>query len=78
MKSDEAMEILRAALLKAKQPHYRCDDSWYSCHKDPDGCSDEEKGKDCTCGADRFNAEIDAVLLATDQPPSTPSHTPRP
>lgn len=65
--ADEAISKLRAALLKAKCGHYHCDDSWYSCPKAPEGCSDHEKGTDCDCGADKFNAEIDTILRETEE-----------
>jgi hypothetical protein len=53
---------LRAALERTRRPHYYCEDCWYSCPKAEDGCCDDSRGDDCTCGADAFNAEIDAVL----------------
>jgi hypothetical protein len=62
------IERLRAALLKAKRPHYGCEDTYYSCPKHPEGCSRDGAGRDCDCGADKFNAEIDAILGGTDEP----------
>jgi hypothetical protein len=41
--------------------HYYCEDSWYSCPKAEDGCSDENAGDDCNCGADTHNAEVEAL-----------------
>jgi len=67
MSPDEAIEQLRAALVKAKRSHYSCEDSWYSCPMDPEGCANEFKEKKCDCGADEFNAEIDRVLAKTEQ-----------
>jgi hypothetical protein len=58
---------LRAALLKAKREHYYCDDSWYTCPMHPEGTANDEKPKECDCGADKFNAEIDRLLLETSQ-----------
>jgi len=55
-------ERLRAALEKSKRSHYYCEDTWYSCPKHPEGCSDEYAGKDCNCGADRWNAYVDGLL----------------
>jgi hypothetical protein len=66
MKSDEAVEMLRTALLNAKRSHYHCEDCWYTCPKHPEGCCNDSEPKDlCNCGADKFNAEIDRVLLET-------------
>jgi hypothetical protein len=59
---------LEALLRKCKRPHYRCDDSWYSCPKDEEGCSNEEEGTECNCGADEFNAIIDAALCTPAAP----------
>jgi hypothetical protein len=53
---------LRAALQKAKQSHYYCEDTWYSCPLAVDGCANEFVPKDkCNCGAEELNAEIDAL-----------------
>lgn len=66
MTPNEAINVLRAALLKAKRSHYYCEDCWYTCPKHPEGCCNEAVPKDvCDCGADEFNAEIDRVLLET-------------
>jgi len=48
-------------LKKNKRSHDYCEDSWYSCPKHPDGCSNDGKGEDCDCGADKHNAEIDSL-----------------
>jgi len=61
--SDQAIEVLRAALLKAKRSHYFCEDCWYTCPMHPEGSCNERKAKKCDCGAGEFNAEIDRVLL---------------
>jgi len=53
---------LRAALKKSKRSHYYCEDAWYSCPKHPEGCANEYTGKDCNCGADRWNAYVDGLL----------------
>lgn len=51
------------ALLKdSKRGHVYCDDSWYSCPQAEDGCSDDSKGDKCDCGADDWNARVDALL----------------
>ena len=47
-----------------KRSHRECEDSWYSCPKSPDGCSNESEGEDCNCGADDSNAKIDNLLCS--------------
>jgi hypothetical protein len=59
---DATIQQLRDALAKARREHYSCEDCWYSCPKSDDGCCDDSKGDDCDCGADAFNALIDALL----------------
>ena len=56
-------ELLRNFLLSQKgTEHYECEDCWYSCPKSGE-CCDDRLGKDvCTCGLDKRNEEIDAVL----------------
>jgi len=61
-KCADQIEKLQAVLVKSKRAHYYCEDPWYSCPKALDGCLDESAGKDCNCGADEFNAEIDAAM----------------
>lgn len=67
MTSDEAIALLRATLRGAKRSHYSCEDSWYQCPMHPEGTANEHKAKECDCGADEFNAEIDRVLTETEQ-----------
>lgn len=67
-------EIDRLAAL-ARQGHYYCEDSWYSCPKAEDGCADDRRGPDCDCGADEHNAEVDAlmaILRMSNQEPAFP------
>jgi hypothetical protein len=45
-----------------RRGHYECDDRWYSCPKAPDGCANDMAGDECLCGADKFNAEVDALI----------------
>ena len=45
----------------AHRVHTYCEDSWYSCPKAEDGCLNEAQGDDCTCGADKHNAEVEAT-----------------
>lgn len=42
--------------------HYYCEDNWYSCPKAQDGCADESRGDECTCGQDK-KVTIIAVTL---------------
>jgi hypothetical protein len=53
---------LRAERLR----HHYCEDCWYSCPKAEDGCCNPDKGTECTCGADKTNAVIDAAADALD------------
>jgi len=68
----EELEAARRLALEKLPLLYRghnyCEDSWYSCPKAEEGCSDKTQGKECNCGADRQNAilaEITKIL----QPP---------
>lgn len=43
--------------------HSECEDSWYSCPKSEDGCSNDQYSKnECTCGADYWNQKIESAL----------------
>lgn len=65
------MSSVLALLAESRRPHYHCDDSWYCCGK----CTHEDHGpfhsgegppdrsaERCNCGADAWNAKVDAVL----------------
>jgi len=54
-------EMVESLELMSLQ-HHECEDSWYSCPKSPGGCSNDEAGDNCDCGADAHNARIDAIL----------------
>lgn len=56
---------LKGALLAAKIPHYTCEDCWYSCPLSEEGCCDKRE-TECTCGAEKHNAAIDAALTTPD------------
>ena len=60
-----ALVLLLAEL--ARRHHHYCEDSWYSCPKHPDGCANDGVGPDCNCGADKTNAEVDAILAELTQ-----------
>lgn len=64
----EGGEIV-AFLKEAKRGHYYCEDCWYSCPKAPEGCCDDQKPKNvCDCGADEWNAKVDAMILKLSPP----------
>jgi len=56
---------LRQMVAGSRRSHYYCEDSWYSCPKSEDGCSDKRQGNECNCGADEKNAAIDVLLRET-------------
>lgn len=59
--------VLRDGLESMKRStHEECEDPWYSCPKSNDGCLDENKGTDCTCGTDHWNERINATLARAD------------
>ena len=55
------MNLLEQLKKLALRNHYECEDPWYSCPKSEEGCADDERGDECTCGADSHNAEVEAV-----------------
>lgn len=42
-------------------PHYECEDCWYSCPKSTEGTCNDVKGPECDCGAEKYNAYIEAL-----------------
>jgi len=62
--SIETMKQVLEVLNNNRRKHYSCEDSWYSCPKDKDGCANDQAGDDCTCGADKSNVEIDSAIAA--------------
>jgi hypothetical protein len=60
MTPNESQLVKRLIKLATKR-HYWCEDSWYSCPKDADGCTNEANGTDCDCGADKINEEVDNI-----------------
>jgi len=54
-------------LNEARRTHYSCEDYWDSCPKSGDGYFDDRQRDECNCGADKWNAEIDALLAAAQQ-----------
>lgn len=57
-------DALRAALVYLRRSHHSCEDDWYSCPKSEDGCANDSEGDECNCGADKYNAKIDAALAS--------------
>lgn len=53
---------LLTALRESKRAHHYCEDCWYSCPKAEDGCCNRAEGTDCNCGADAWNAKVDALI----------------
>lgn len=47
----DAIEVALEALEKRTHHRY-CEDSFYSCPKHPEGCTDDNAGTECDCGAD--------------------------
>lgn len=57
------VRVLKAALNELRRGHLNCEDCWYSCPKNPEGCCNPEIPVDvCTCGADQHNMIIEAAL----------------
>jgi hypothetical protein len=52
----------RKVLESSRMSHHYCEDSWYSCPKAEGGCSNDEVGEDCNCGADEHNGNIENLL----------------
>ena len=67
----DRIEELERALRKSLRQHYYCEDSWYSCPMHPDGSANGYLGNECNCGADDWNAYVNA-LLASDSPDAAP------
>lgn len=71
MSSDnEIVAVLRQALEALennRRTHHYCEDSWYSCPKHEEGCTNDSEGTECNCGADEANVEIDAAVTSIRQ-----------
>lgn len=53
---------LRDLLKESKREHYSVEgDCYYSCPKHPNYCGNEDRDY-CNCGADDWNARVDAAL----------------
>jgi hypothetical protein len=56
---------LEALLRESMRGHYQCDDPWYSCPLNPEGCADERQ-TECTCGASAWNAKVLVCFAVAD------------
>ena len=61
---DTAEKLMAFIDTKCRKQHYYCEDCYYSCPQEEDGCCDETEGDDCNCGADKHNAAINELLEA--------------
>lgn len=58
-------DLLRKLVALAHREHFNCEmDTFYGCPLSVDGCSDDNQGPDCNCGADEHNAEVQEVVAA--------------
>lgn len=56
---------LREILGKEITHFWVDEDNWFSCPKAPDGCTDETRGTECTCGRDEsINKTLESILEA--------------
>lgn len=55
-------------LRESKRAHDTCEDSWYSCGAATGDyeCSNDSRKGACDCGADAWNAKVDAALARLD------------
>lgn len=72
----EAVQQALEALETSRRSHYYCQDTWYSCPKDPDGCANDSEGDECNCGADEINKVIDNAIIALLKAFGRPRHQP--
>ena len=54
-------------LRRARRNHTYCEDSWFSCPKSDGGCANDDKGDECDCGADAWNAKLDSAIKAIEE-----------
>lgn len=62
--AEKRLEEAGRVLQKCRIGHYYCEDSWYSCPQAEGGCADDRRGPACDCGADKWNARVDAAIEA--------------
>ena len=63
----EASQRLREFTATLTRSHYYCEDGWYSCPQEEEGCANESRGPECDCGADEYNADLSKALAAFDK-----------
>lgn len=44
-----------------RRDHFECEEPWYSCPKH-EGYTGFNKGKTCTCGADKQNEQVERLI----------------
>lgn len=59
--STDARKLVKELGGLALQDHNECEDTFYSCPKSPDGCSDDRQ-EGCNCGADSHNERVNKIL----------------
>lgn len=57
-------ELILELKESARREHYYCEDSWYSCPKSEKGCGNDYEDKECNCGADKHNQQVEALYQA--------------
>lgn len=68
----EYVDVLFRFAEESRRDHYYCDgDPWFSCPKCSEGCADDNRGTDCTCGADEYNEKIDRLFARIASPGRT-------
>ncbi len=61
------LEAAERLLRESRRDHLVVDgDCWYSCPKSGNCCNDGEDKDHCNCGADRWNANVDAYFSDAD------------
>lgn len=61
--NNQLLTLINQLATISKQHHHYCEDSWYSCPKCSEGCSDESQGENCNCGAEKHNKKVDELLF---------------
>ncbi len=59
----DKIEVTVEELNQFRRFHFDMDeDCWYSCPKSGHCCNDTKPKDECDCGADAWNAKLDALL----------------
>jgi len=59
-------EKIKSFLEKSRREHHSCADGWYSCPLHPEGTTNPYL-KECNCGAEKYNTELDKILEIFDK-----------